>query len=105
MSTVAIHNVVSVDGYIADENDVGTLFDWYFNGVTAGIDFGLVIVAELFGEETAKEVQLSIEYDPKPPFSSGSPEVAEAGIVEKAFPARTVEGARRSAARLGLAAQ
>jgi hypothetical protein len=32
MSTVVMHNVVSVDDYIADENDaVGPLFDWYFN--------------------------------------------------------------------------
>ena len=33
MSTVVMHNVVSVDGYIADGNDdVGPLFQWYFNG-------------------------------------------------------------------------
>jgi dihydrofolate reductase len=33
MSTVVMHNVVSVDGYIADEADgVGALFDWYSNG-------------------------------------------------------------------------
>src|SRR3712207_4197705 len=33
MSTVVMHNVVSVDGYIADLNDdVGRLFEWYFNG-------------------------------------------------------------------------
>jgi dihydrofolate reductase len=33
MGKVVMHNVVSVDGYIADENDeVGPLFDWYFNG-------------------------------------------------------------------------
>jgi dihydrofolate reductase len=33
MSTVVMHAVTSVDGYIADENDdVGPLFDWYFNG-------------------------------------------------------------------------
>ena len=33
MSTVVMHAVVSVDGYIADQNDeVGPLFDWYFNG-------------------------------------------------------------------------
>ena len=33
MSTVVMHNVVSVDGYIADDNDdVGPLFEWYFNG-------------------------------------------------------------------------
>ena len=36
MSTVVMHAVTSVDGYIADENDeVGPLFDWYFNGEQA----------------------------------------------------------------------
>jgi hypothetical protein len=35
MSKVVMHNVVSVDGFIADHNDdVGPLFDWYFNGDT-----------------------------------------------------------------------
>lgn len=42
MGTVIMHNVVSVDGYIADKNDdVGPLHDWYFNGdtpITAGMD-------------------------------------------------------------------
>ena len=33
MGTVIMHNVVSVDGFIADDNDdVGPLFEWYFNG-------------------------------------------------------------------------
>jgi len=33
MSKVVMHNVVSVDGFIADDNDdIGPLFDWYFNG-------------------------------------------------------------------------
>lgn len=43
MSTVVMHNVVSVDGYIADANDeVGPLFDWYFNGdVPLGDDGGV----------------------------------------------------------------
>lgn len=50
-------------------------------GVTAGIDFGLVIAAELFGEETAKTIQLSIEYDPAPPFKGGSPGSAEDALV------------------------
>ena len=38
MSTVVMHNVVSVDGFIADHNDdIGPLFDWYSNGdVAAG---------------------------------------------------------------------
>ncbi|CAM5727078.1 hypothetical protein [Streptomyces coeruleorubidus] len=33
MTTVVMHNVVSVDGFIADADDqVGPLFDWYGNG-------------------------------------------------------------------------
>jgi dihydrofolate reductase len=33
MSTVVMHNVVSVDGFIADDNDgIGPLFEWYSNG-------------------------------------------------------------------------
>ncbi|MDP8953032.1 MAG: DJ-1/PfpI family protein [Actinomycetota bacterium] len=50
-------------------------------GITAGIDFGLVIAAELVGEETAKKIQLSIEYDPAPPFKGGSPESADDALV------------------------
>jgi dihydrofolate reductase len=35
MGDIVMHNVVSVDGFIADENDeIGPLFDWYFNGET-----------------------------------------------------------------------
>lgn len=45
-------------------------------GVTAGIDFGLTVVAELAGEEVARRIQLGIEYDPAPPFKSGHPSVA-----------------------------
>ena len=41
MGTVIMHNVVSVDGFIADRNDeVGPLFDWYFNGDTPIIESG-----------------------------------------------------------------
>lgn len=46
-------------------------------GVTAGIDFALALVAAIAGEEHAKFVQLSLEYDPHPPFDSGSPERAD----------------------------
>jgi len=45
-------------------------------GVTAGIDFGLALAAELASEDVAREIQLSIEYDPQPPFDAGSPERA-----------------------------
>jgi cyclohexyl-isocyanide hydratase len=46
-------------------------------GVTAGIDFGLALAAELAGDEMAKTLQLAFEYDPEPPFDCGSP--AKAG--------------------------
>jgi cyclohexyl-isocyanide hydratase len=49
-------------------------------GVTAGIDFGFVVAAELFEEEMAKKIQLSIEYDPTPPFDGGSAKSAEAAL-------------------------
>jgi transcriptional regulator GlxA family with amidase domain len=42
-------------------------------GVSSGIDMGLTLAAELFDEESAKIVQLAIEYDPQPPFDSGAP--------------------------------
>ena len=45
-------------------------------GVTAGIDFGLALAAELFGPATAQRIQLAIEYAPAPPFDSGSPDTA-----------------------------
>jgi cyclohexyl-isocyanide hydratase len=50
-------------------------------GVTAGLDFGLRIVAELAGERQAKAIQLSLEYDPDPPFRSGHPSVADPELV------------------------
>lgn len=45
-------------------------------GVTAGLDFGLVLLAKLRGEQVAKVTQLSMEYDPKPPFDCGTPDAA-----------------------------
>jgi cyclohexyl-isocyanide hydratase len=54
-------------------------------GVTAGIDFGLTIASILYGEEIAKITQLLIEYNPAPPFDTGSPEKAGAELVEKAM--------------------
>jgi cyclohexyl-isocyanide hydratase len=52
-------------------------------GVTAGIDFGLVLLAEMLGEEVAKMTQLAMEYDPQPPFRAGSPEEAGPEITRK----------------------
>jgi cyclohexyl-isocyanide hydratase len=42
-------------------------------GVTAGLDFGLDLVARLRTPEYAKAVQLYLEYDPAPRFNAGTP--------------------------------
>jgi transcriptional regulator GlxA family with amidase domain len=62
--------IVRTDRVVEDRNRLTG------GGVTAGIDFGLTIASRLAGEETAKRIQLLIEYDPKPPFDAGSPERA-----------------------------
>jgi cyclohexyl-isocyanide hydratase len=46
-------------------------------GVTAGIDFGLAVLGQLAGPELARVVQLALEYSPRPPFQSGTPEEAD----------------------------
>ena len=57
-------------------------------GVTAGLDFGLRLVAELAGLDAACEMQLMLEYDPAPPFNSGSPVTADPALVERVTAAR-----------------
>lgn len=46
-------------------------------GVTSGIDFALTVVAEIAGQQLAEMIQLSLEYDPQPPFASGHPDIAD----------------------------
>jgi cyclohexyl-isocyanide hydratase len=48
----------------------------------AGIDFALALTAAIRGEAHARAVQLSLEYDPAPPFDSGSPERAGEALVD-----------------------
>ncbi|MFP1738065.1 DJ-1/PfpI family protein [Lonsdalea quercina] len=60
-------------------------------GVTSGIDFALTVVVELYGVSAAQRIQLQLEYDPKPPFVSGSPDAA---------PSERVADVRRSQAPL-----
>ena len=55
---------------------------WTAAGVSAGIDLALTLVAETHGPEMAQAIQLGIEYDPQPPYDSGSPSKADPGIVE-----------------------
>jgi cyclohexyl-isocyanide hydratase len=75
-------------------------------GVTAGIDFALTLVSLLVDRRTAEAIQLRLEYNPAPPFNSGSPETAPPEILalmkERIAPAqaRRSEMIGRAAARL-----
>lgn len=50
-------------------------------GVTSGIDFALELIAAISGDDVARSIQLALEYDPAPPFQSGSLAVAPDEIV------------------------
>jgi cyclohexyl-isocyanide hydratase len=51
-------------------------------GVTAGVDGALYVAALLRGDRKSQEIQLAIQYDPNPPFNSGSPNKAPSEVVE-----------------------
>jgi cyclohexyl-isocyanide hydratase len=72
-------------------------------GVTSGIDFALTLAAILESEEVAREIQLQIEYDPDPPFDSGSPKTAARETLDtvKGRLAKLNEERRAVAARVG----
>jgi cyclohexyl-isocyanide hydratase len=53
-------------------------------GVSAGIELGISLAALLAGEDTARVIQLQIEYDPQPVFRCGSPRTADPGLVQQA---------------------
>ncbi len=75
-------------------------------GVTAGIDFALTLVSLLFDRRAAEAIQLRLEYNPAPPFNSGSPETAPTEVLafmkDKIAPAQLRRGEMiaRAAARL-----
>jgi cyclohexyl-isocyanide hydratase len=92
LGAIPVREKVVVDGHIV----TGA-------GVTSGIDFALTLATILEGEQTAREIQLQIEYDPDPPYNSGSPNTAAPAIVKavKARLARLNEERRVVAARVG----
>ena len=71
LGAIAVHERVVVDGNIVTGAGVGS-----------GIDFALALAAILEGEAVAREIQLQIEYDPAPPFNSGSPRTASSETAE-----------------------
>ena len=69
---IPVEERVVVDGHIITAG-----------GITAGMDFGLVIIAKLLGQETAEKIQLLMQYDPEPPFDCGTPKKAPKALVEQ----------------------
>jgi transcriptional regulator GlxA family with amidase domain len=67
LSALKVMGVTAVsDERIVHEGDIVTCA-----GVSAGIDLGLWLAGQIGGEGRAKAIQLSMEYDPQPPFDSG----------------------------------
>jgi transcriptional regulator GlxA family with amidase domain len=86
------------DLMLADQALIGWLRDVASAaGVSAGIDMALAPVGRQVGPEAAKVLQLTIEYDPQPPFDSGLPHKAGDEITRKWLTV-LLAAARRSAA-------
>jgi cyclohexyl-isocyanide hydratase len=80
----AYRDMLPMFGAIPDDSRVtrdGNTFTG--GGVTAGIDFALVVAAELAGESQAQALQLDLEYAPAPPFDAGRPETAPPEVLAK----------------------
>lgn len=85
----------------AEHEDARTVFDGNVvtaGGVTSGIDFALAIIAHLHGEDVARSIQLSLEYDPAPPLAGGTPSTSPEHIVKlmqsRFYDARSAEMAQ-----------
>lgn len=72
-------DAVPTEGRIVQDGNLITA-----GGVTAGIDFGLALVAELLGRPEAEAIQLCLEYTPAPPFRSGTPKEASPEVLSRA---------------------
>jgi len=71
LETLKVFGAIPTEGRVViDRNRVTG------GGVTAGLDFGLALVAKLRNQTYAEAVQLYLEYNPQPPFNSGSPTTA-----------------------------
>ena len=80
--------VKQLEGYGASVTDRRVVTDGKIMtgaGVSAGIDMALTLLAEVAGEDHAQFVQLMTEYDPQPPFDSGSLAKAPDAIRDRAL--------------------
>ena len=71
-------------------------------GVTAGVDFGLTLLAELKGQDVAEFTQLALEYDPAPPFNAGHPRTARAEIVDMIAGPQGIMGGQMTPAAMDI---
>jgi cyclohexyl-isocyanide hydratase len=94
---LARFGAMPVDARVVRDGNVFTA-----GGVTAGIDFGLTLIAELLGQAQAEAIQLALEYAPEPPFRAGTPRDAPPAVValERARLAGTL--AKREAIIAGM---
>ena len=76
---LAEFGAIPVDARIVEDGKLITA-----GGVTSGIDFGLTLVARVFGQAEAETVQLSLEYAPAPPFRAGTPAEAPPAVLAQA---------------------
>jgi cyclohexyl-isocyanide hydratase len=74
-------------------------------GITAGIDFALTLVSILADRPTAEMIQLRMEYNPAPPFNSGSPDTAPPEVLARLRQINPSGRERRSAANQRAAAR
>ena len=78
---VALALGVTAGAVAAGERHAGSVIAINAAGVSSGIDMALHLAARIAGEDFAQGIQLGIEYDPEPPFSSGSPDKAPAHVL------------------------
>jgi transcriptional regulator GlxA family with amidase domain len=77
LETLAEYGATPVQRRVVEQGKIITAA-----GVSAGIDMALTLVARIAGPELAQAIQLGIEYDPQPPFDSGSVAKAPPEIVD-----------------------
>lgn len=76
LETLCDYGVTPVQRRVVEQGNVITAA-----GVSAGIDMALTLASRIAGEKLARAIQLGIEYDPQPPFASGSTTKASPEIV------------------------
>lgn len=76
VAKLAQHGAVHEDARVVTDGKYMTAA-----GVSSGIDMALTLAAYLADDRVAQAIQLSVEYDPQPPFSAGSPATAPADVV------------------------